>query len=48
MAPFEVPFGQMEQLNFQPEIAFIFFAEVVAPDPGTVFFPGSAVQRYRY
>jgi hypothetical protein len=40
MAPFEVPFGQIMQLNFQPGIAFILLAEVMALDRGTVFFPG--------
>jgi hypothetical protein len=48
MAPFQVPFDQIEQINFQPAIAFVLFDEVVALDRRMVFFPGSAVQRYRY
>jgi hypothetical protein len=48
MAPFQVPSGQIKQLNFQPVMAFVLFGEVVALDRRAVFFPGSAVQRYRY
>jgi hypothetical protein len=40
MAPFDVPFGKTKQLNFQPAIAFIFFAQVVPSILARYFFQG--------